>query len=188
MLVLGIDPGTRNLGWGVVRSDANRVRHVDHGVLRVSGDIPLSTRLMLLDEALSEVIRRFQPECASVETLFFAKDPQAAAKLGHARGVVLLNIERQSLRLAEYAPALVKRTITGQGRAGKDQVAKMVKLLLNLDTEPAHDAADALALAITHIRRAPTEARMAAAIAMRAAPSPKRRGGPRALAARPAGR
>jgi crossover junction endodeoxyribonuclease RuvC len=160
VLVLGIDPGTRNLGWGVVRSLGNRLQHIDNGVLRVPEELPLSARLLLLDEALAEVLRRFEPVCASVESLFFHKDAQAASKLGHARGVVLLNVERRKIQLAEYAPAQVKLTVTGQGRASKDQVAKMVKLLLNLAVEPPHDAADALALAITHLRRAPLDAKL----------------------------
>lgn len=162
MIVLGIDPGTRNLGWGVVEAAPQRARHVDHGVLRVAEDLPLSTRLLLLDEALGEVIRRFRPDAASVETLFFHKDPQAAAKLGHARGIVLLALARQNVPLAEYAPALVKQTVTGQGRAAKPQMAKMVQLLLRLDAAPAHDAADALALALTHLRRGPLDARLGA--------------------------
>lgn len=160
MIVLGIDPGTRNLGWGVVRAEGNRVRHIDHGVLRVSEELPLAARLVLLDEALGEVMRRFRPTAAAVESLFFHKDAQAASKLGHARGVVLLNVARGGVTLAEYAPARVKQTVTGQGRATKEQMAKMVRLLLNLDSEPPHDAADALALALTHLRRAPLESRL----------------------------
>jgi crossover junction endodeoxyribonuclease RuvC len=158
MIVLGIDPGTRNLGWGVVLAEGNRTRHIDHGVLRVSEELPLEARLMHLDLALGEVLRRFRPAAAAVEGLFFHKDAQAAAKLGHARGVVLLNVAREGVALAEYAPARVKQTLTGQGRATKDQMAKMVKILLNLAEEPPHDAADALALALTHVRRAPLDA------------------------------
>jgi crossover junction endodeoxyribonuclease RuvC len=160
MLVLGIDPGTRNLGWGVVQMATQRATHVDHGVLRVSEELPLEARLLLLDQGLAEVIRRFRPDAASVETLFFHKDPQAAAKLGHARGVVLVALAREGIPLAEYAPAQVKLTVTGQGRAGKDQVAKMIQLVLRLETAPAHDAADALALALTHVRRGPMDARL----------------------------
>lgn len=157
MLVLGIDPGTRHLGWGVVRREGNRLKHVDHGVLAIKGDVPLAARLLFLDEGLREVMRRFSPDAASVETLFFHKDAQAAAKLGHARGVVLLNVQRKSIELAEYAPAQVKQTVTGQGRATKDQVVRMITMLLSLDAEPRHDAADALALAVTHLRRAPLD-------------------------------
>jgi crossover junction endodeoxyribonuclease RuvC len=162
MIVLGIDPGTRNLGWGVVRAEGNRSKHIEHGVLRVSEELPLQARLVLLDEGLAEVLRRFRPDAAAVESLFFHKDAQAAAKLGHARGVVLLNVAREGVTLAEYAPARVKQTVTGNGRATKDQMAKMVKILLNLSSEPPHDAADALGLALTHLRRAPLDARLPA--------------------------
>jgi crossover junction endodeoxyribonuclease RuvC len=160
MLVLGIDPGTRNLGWGLVRGEGNRLSHVAHGVLRVSESLPLSTRLVQLEQGLIEVVQNHQPRVGSVESLFFHKDAQAASKLGHARGVVLLVLERAGLELAEYAPARVKQTLTGGGRAEKTQVARMVKMLLNLDELPAADAADALAIAITHLRRAPIDARL----------------------------
>jgi crossover junction endodeoxyribonuclease RuvC len=172
MIVLGIDPGTRNLGWGVVEVATPRAKHIDHGVLRVAEDLPLSTRLLLLDEALGELIRRFRPQAASVETLFFHKDAQAAAKLGHARGVVLLALARESVPLAEYAPAQVKLTVSGQGRAGKDQVAKMIQLMLRLDKPPPHDAADALALALTHVRRGPIDAQLGPKTSRRRPPIP----------------
>lgn len=160
MLVLGIDPGTRNLGWGLVRSEGNRLIHVAHGVLRVKESLPLSTRLVALEAGLVDLLESHKPEVGSVESLFFHKDPQAASKLGHARGVVLLVLERASVQLAEYAPARVKQTLTGGGRAEKSQVAQMIKMLLNLSELPAPDAADALALAVTHLRRAPIDARL----------------------------
>lgn len=160
MLVLGIDPGTRNLGWGIVRGDGNRLTHVAHGVLRVKETLPLSTRLVQLEAGLVQVLESHRPLVGSVESLFFHKDAQAASKLGHARGVVLLVLERAGVQLAEYAPARVKQTLTGGGRAEKTQVAHMVKMLLNLDELPAADAADALALAVTHLRRAPIDARL----------------------------
>src|SRR5690606_24205980 len=104
------------------------------------------------------------------ETLFFHKDVQAASKLGHARGVVLANLARHGVPLAEYAPAHVKQTVAGHGRAAKDQMARMVQLLLRLPIEPPHDAADALALALPRLRRAPLDARLGPRL-----PVPKRR-------------
>ena len=157
MIALGIDPGTRHLGWGVVRSEANQLRHVAHGVIDASPTLSLAQRLALLDTALHEVIARYKPAVGSVETLFFHKDAQAAAKLGHARGVVLLGLARANVEVAEYAPAHVKRVITGKGNADKRQMALMIRALLALDEEPRSDAADALALAVTHCRRAPLE-------------------------------
>lgn len=167
MIALGIDPGTRFLGWGVVRQDGNRVIHIAHGVVRAGERRPLSERLCVLDEALRAVIEQHRPDVGSVETLFFHKDAQAAAKLGHARGVALLCLARASLQVAEYAPAQVKRVITGKGQADKRQVALMVRAILGLDEPPPSDAADALALALTHLRKAPLEAALAERVAGR---------------------
>lgn len=155
MIVLGVDPGTRRLGWGVVARDGNRIRHLGHGVLALPPAKPLAERLTLLEVGLSEVIARFRPEVGSVESIFFHKDAQAASKLGHARGVVLLCCARAGLSVAEYAPARVKRTVTGHGAADKRQVALLVRAMLALDALPPSDAADALALALTHLRQAP---------------------------------
>jgi crossover junction endodeoxyribonuclease RuvC len=157
VIALGIDPGTRHLGWGVVRSEANQLRHVAHGVIDASPTLSLAQRLALIDAALHEVIATYKPGVGSVETLFFHKDAQAAAKLGHARGVVLLGFARANIDVAEYAPAHVKMVITGKGNADKRQVAMMIRALLALDEEPRPDAADALALAVTHCRRAPLD-------------------------------
>jgi crossover junction endodeoxyribonuclease RuvC len=155
VIALGIDPGTRHLGWGVVTRDGNRLRHVAHGVIDLDTKQPLAQRLVELERKLELVIQRYRPAVGSVETLFFHKDAQAAAKLGHARGVVLLSLSRAGVAVAEYAPARVKRTIAGRGQAEKHQVAMMIRALLSLDQLPRADAADALALAVTHLRAAP---------------------------------
>lgn len=152
VLALGIDPGTLNLGWGLVERDGNRLRHVAHGVIRLKPGAPLPQRLAVIDESLSDVIAHHHPGVGSVESLFFHKDPQAAAKLGHARGVVLLCFARANLEVFEYPPARVKRTLVGHGQADKRQMALMVRAVLGLPEPPASDAADALALAITHLR------------------------------------
>lgn len=155
MIVLGIDPGTRNLGWGVVHRAGNRLSHVAHGVIRVRAEDSLSARLSEIAQRLDEVIAAHKPSCGSVEQIFFHKDPQAAAKLGHARGVILLCLHRADVALREHAPARVKRTLTGNGQAEKPQVAQMVKAVLGLSALPPSDAADALALAITELRLDP---------------------------------
>ncbi len=152
MLAVGVDPGTRLLGWGVVARAGNRLTHVDHGVIRCNPDEPLALRLKQIEEELSGVLAKYRPRVGSVETLFFHKDAQAAAKLGHARGVVLLSLARAGIDVAEYAPARVKRTVVGHGRADKLQVAQMIRAMLALPELPASDAADALALAVTHLR------------------------------------
>lgn len=121
-------------------------------MIRIPSKLELSERLVRIERDLGDVLLRYRPATASVETLFFHKDAQAAAKLGHARGVVLLALARSGTQVFEYAPARVKRTVTGNGQADKRQVALMVRAVLGLDQLPAGDAADALALALTHLR------------------------------------
>ena len=156
MVVLGIDPGTRRLGWGVIRLQGTRLVHIAHGVIAADQHLALATRLVGIEAELDRVVLAHRPNHASVEGIFFAKDAQAAAKLGHARGVALLVCARRGLAIAEYPPARAKRTVTGRGDADKKQVAKMVQVVLGLLVPPEGDAADALALAITHIQRTPS--------------------------------
>lgn len=152
MIAIGIDPGTRRLGWGVVSRTGNRLLHVAHGVIALDGSESIASRLVELEGQLTRVIREHRPNVSSVESLFFNRDAQAAAKLGHARGVVLLCLAREGIPIAEYAPAKIKRTIAGSGQADKRQVALMVRAALALDALPPADAADALAIAMTHLR------------------------------------
>jgi crossover junction endodeoxyribonuclease RuvC len=154
-VVLGLDPGTRHFGWGVVEQRGQRLVHIAHGVIHTNADESIAARLVVIERALLEVLSAHGPSVASVEALFFAKDPQAASKLGHARGVALLVCARGGLAIHEYAPALVKRAMTGTGRAEKNQVAQMVRVVLALPAVPPADAADALASAIVHLQRAP---------------------------------
>jgi crossover junction endodeoxyribonuclease RuvC len=155
MLVLGIDPGTRHLGWGLVSRDGTHVRHVANGVISPSVSLSLADRLVIIERGLVDVITEHHPSAAAVESLFFHKDPQAAAKLGHARGVTLLVLARAQIPTFEYAPAKVKRIVSGHGAADKQQVALMMRSLLCLSTLPRADATDALALAVTHLRLGP---------------------------------
>ncbi len=155
MRVLGIDPGTLHLGWGLVERRAGHLTHVAHGVIDVPPSLPMPARLALIEQQLTSLVQAHQPHVASVETLFFHRDPTAAAKLGQARGVVLLCLERAQVAIAEYQPARVKRTLTGNGRADKRQVAQLVSVALKLGVLPRPDASDALALALTHLRAAP---------------------------------
>jgi crossover junction endodeoxyribonuclease RuvC len=152
VIALGIDPGTRRLGWGVVSRTGNRLMHIAHGVIALDGSESIAARLVELEGQLTRVIREHRPSVSSVESLFFSKDAQAAAKLGHARGVVLLCLAREGIPIAEYAPAKIKRTIAGTGQADKRQVALMVRAALSLDALPPADASDALAIAMTHLR------------------------------------
>jgi len=170
VIALGIDPGTLHLGWGVVERSGNRIRHVAHGVVHLDGKLPLAKRLQHIDREVGAVIEHHGPDVGAVESLFFHKDAQAAAKLGHARGVVLLCLSRAGVEIAEYAPARVKRTVAGRGQADKRQVALMIRGLLSLPGLPPGDAADALALAVTHLRLGPFLDRMPAALRSRKPP------------------
>jgi len=151
--VLGLDPGTRHFGWGVVERHGRRLLHIAHGIVHTDERTSIASRLVVIERSLVEVLLAHVPDEASVEALFYAKDPQAAAKLGHARGVGLLVCARGGLLVYEYSPALVKRAVAGSGRAEKMQVARMVQVVLGMTSLPPADAADALALAVTHLQR-----------------------------------
>jgi crossover junction endodeoxyribonuclease RuvC len=154
-VVLGLDPGTRHFGWGVVERRGTRLVHIGHGIVHADERLPVAARLVVIERDLVEVVRVHAPAVASVEALFYAKDAQAAAKLGHARGVALLVCARAGLEIHEYAPALVKRAVAGSGRAEKSQVAQMIRVILGLTEVPRADAADALALAVTYLQHSP---------------------------------
>lgn len=162
MIVIGIDPGSRHLGWGVLSRVGTKIEHIGHGVIDVDLDGTLAERLVEIDTALERVIGDHRPDVGAVESLFFHKDAQSAAKLGHARGVILLRLARQAIPIREYAPALVKRSIVGKGAADKKQVALVITAILRLPAPPRSDAADALAVALTHLHVASYEAAVAA--------------------------
>ncbi|MGD8318093.1 MAG: crossover junction endodeoxyribonuclease RuvC [Myxococcales bacterium] len=152
MRVLGIDPGSRRTGWGVVQLEGTRLRHVGAGTIALPQKLPLPERLRLIHQELAEVVTTHRPDTVAVEEIFFAKYANAALKLGHARGVALLVAAESDLGVHEYPPAIVKRTIVGHGAADKLQIGRLVSALLGLSVPPEEDAADALAVAITHIQ------------------------------------
>jgi crossover junction endodeoxyribonuclease RuvC len=149
VIVVGLDPGTRHFGWGIVERRGTRLVHVAHGIIHTDEREPIAARLVEIEAGLMRVLEEHAPHEASVEALFFAKDAQAAAKLGHARGVALLVCARAGLPVHEYPPARVKQAVTGSGRADKAQVAQMVRVVLGMPEAPRADAADALAVAVT---------------------------------------
>src|SRR5450432_2939093 len=163
MIVLGIDPGTRHLGWGVVRRDGTRPSHVAHGVIDTNTTASIAVRLCQIERELQEVVETYHPTASVVEALFFGKDATAASKLGHARGVALLVLARAGLPIAEYAPTRVKKAVAGHGRADKQQMARMIAVILRLPAPPRSDAADALAIALAHVHASPMEAHLARA-------------------------
>ncbi|HEX5385575.1 MAG TPA: crossover junction endodeoxyribonuclease RuvC [Gemmatimonadales bacterium] len=151
--VLGIDPGTAILGYGVVESRPNvAARLVECGVLRTRARDPLPARLRLVHDGIAELIDQHRPDTVAVETAFFAKNARTTMVMSHARGVILLAVEEAGLPVAEYSPAVVKKTVVGRGAARKPQVGYMVAQLLRLARPPAPaDAADGVAIALTHL-------------------------------------
>ena len=150
MRLLGLDPGLRNTGWGVIDAEGNRLKHVAQGVVKTNGDESLAVRLGALYRLLGEVLDQYQPDAAAVEETFVNKNPGSTLKLGMARGVVLLVPARAGLSVAEYAANAVKKSVVGVGHAAKEQVQMMVRVLLPAANAETADAADALAVAICH--------------------------------------
>ncbi|HEX2569677.1 MAG TPA: crossover junction endodeoxyribonuclease RuvC [Polyangia bacterium] len=149
-MILGVDPGTRRCGYGVVDARAQGLAYVECGVIEMPARAPLSERLAELQNSLREVVEELRPTVMAVEEVFHGIDARAALVLGHARGVVLAVAGARGLPVFAYPPATVKRSVTGAGRAPKSQVASVVRSLLKLRRVPSADAADALAVAICH--------------------------------------
>ncbi|MBF0178726.1 MAG: crossover junction endodeoxyribonuclease RuvC [Magnetococcales bacterium] len=152
--VLGIDPGTTVTGWGVVEPNGSGFRHVAHGSIRTSADTPLPARLERIFSGLIEVIRLHRPQVVSIEEIFVSVNVQSALKLGHARGCAIVAAASQGLPVFEYGALQIKKATVGFGKAEKQQVQAMVKLLLALPDPPPQDAADALAGALCHLQHA----------------------------------
>jgi crossover junction endodeoxyribonuclease RuvC len=162
MRLIGLDPGLRLTGWGVIDVDGNRLRHVAHGVVRVSTEGSLADRLRELFDGVAAVVEAQQPAEAAIEETFVNVNPGSTLKLGQARGVVLLAPARAGLPVFEYAANLVKKSVTGAGHADKRQIAMMVGRLLP-GCDASADAADALAVAICHAHHRATQRRVEAA-------------------------
>src|SRR5258707_11131086 len=159
--IIGIDPGLRRTGWGVIESDGNRLIFVACGSVETSERAPTAERLRTIHEGLSRVLGDFAPVEAAVEQTFVNKDAVATLKLGQARGVAMLAPAMFGIAVAEYAPNQVKKTVVGAGHADKNQIAVMLKILLPKAEPKSADAADALAIAITHAHhRASTALRL----------------------------
>jgi crossover junction endodeoxyribonuclease RuvC len=149
-IILGIDPGSRATGYGIVSWEDNRLHFVNAGIIRPHTDLTFAERLERLYSGLKEVIDRHNPTVSAVEGVFQSVNARAALLLGHARGAVILAAVHGRLPVFEYSPMTVKQAVVGYGRAEKTQVQHMVRILLNLSKKPAQDAADALAVAICH--------------------------------------
>jgi crossover junction endodeoxyribonuclease RuvC len=150
--IIGIDPGLRITGWGIIESRGADIAYVGSGSIRSDDRKPIAARLRELHDGLAAIIIEYGPSEAAVEETFVNRDPQSALKLGQARAIALVVPALAGLTVAEYAANLVKKTLTGTGHAGKPQIAMMAGMLLNGSGFPSGDAADAIAVAITHAR------------------------------------
>ena len=169
MRILGIDPGLRVAGFGVIDVEGQRLRYVASGTIKTthldSSDLP--ARLKVLFDGIREVVERYQPDSASVEIVFVNVNPQATLLLGQARGACVTGLVSCNLPVAEYTALQLKKAVAGYGRAGKEEVQHMVMRLLQLPALPGKDAADALGLAITHAHAGRSSAILAAATALK---------------------
>ena len=156
MLILGLDPGSTRTGYGLIESGNGRLRAISYGVICPPRDTPFLERLPHVARGLEDLLRDARPDAAAAEDIFVARNSRVALKLGHVRGAALLPVLAAGIPVHEYAARLVKKTVTGFGGVEKEQVCRMVRLLLGLHEEiPALDASDALAVAICHAHTAP---------------------------------
>ena len=170
MLVLGIDPGTASTGYGLVRSAGSHLQALQDGVIRTAPGIPLERRLAEIHARVADLLDTHEPDAVAIEELYFGANARTAFAVGQARGVVLLAAGQRGVPSRSYTPQQVKGAVCGHGRAGKDQVGRMVARLLGLAVVPTPDhAADALAVAICDLNRAPLARAVAAAPRRRAA-------------------
>jgi crossover junction endodeoxyribonuclease RuvC len=159
MRLMGIDPGLRHTGWGVIDTDGNRLTHVADGCIDVPVALSMADRLVALHDGIEAIVARYRPDEAAVEETFVNKNAASTLKLGQARGIALLVPARSGIPVAEYPTNLVKKSVVGAGHAGKEQVEMMVRVLLPGCLADTSDAADALAVAICHAHHAATALR-----------------------------
>lgn len=154
MRILGIDPGTLKTGVGIIERRGSSYSLIHFEVIKPSAKNDLPERLLWIHTRLTEIISRYQPEVVALESVFFSKDVQATVKIGEARACAMLAASAAGIGVVEYPPARVKQAVSGNGRAVKEQVQQMIKVLLNLKETPSEDGADALAVAICHFHSA----------------------------------
>ena len=154
MIILGIDPGSRITGYGIISKEGNRLIHVDNGAIFTQSATDFPQRLQQIFAGLSTIIEQYRPEAVAVESVFLAKNAQSALKLGQARGAAIVAAVCVGLSVFEYSALQVKQAVVGSGRAEKQQVQHMIKVLLNLPEVAQEDASDALAVAVCHAHSA----------------------------------
>jgi len=150
MIILGIDPGLRTTGFGVIEKHGNKLRYIASGTVKTGSEGQLPPRLKIILQGVSEIVGTYQPDCAAIEKVFVNVNPQSTLLLGQARGAAICALVHADLSVAEYTALQVKQAVTGHGKAAKEQVQEMVSRLLSLPGLPGTDAADALGVAICH--------------------------------------
>ncbi|WP_339750292.1 crossover junction endodeoxyribonuclease RuvC [uncultured Marinobacter sp.] len=148
-IILGVDPGSRTTGYGVIRVEGRHIEYIDSGCIRV-GEKPMAERLQTIFQSLATLIGKYRPEEFAIEQVFMARNPDSALKLGQARGAAIVSAANSGLAVHEYSARQVKQAVVGRGGADKSQVQHMVQVLLSLSRKPQADAADALAIAMCH--------------------------------------
>ncbi len=151
MLVLGVDPGSRVTGYGLIEKDKNQVVCVQAGTISSSTKIPFYERIYKIFQSMVEIMTCYRPEELAIEDIFFAKNVKSSLKLGHARGAMMIAAVQCGIKIFEYTPLEIKKSVVGYGRATKEQVRSMVQIILKLKTQPNLDTSDALATAICHL-------------------------------------
>lgn len=151
MLVLGVDPGSKVTGFGLVEKKGHELFFIHAGTIRTSPESPFYERIHEIFRSVTEIMTHFHPQEMALEDVFFAKNVKSALKIGHARGAVLIAAVQCGIKIFEYTPLEIKKSVVGYGRASKEQVRAMTQVILNLRIEPDLDASDALATAICHL-------------------------------------
>ncbi|HAK47087.1 MAG TPA: crossover junction endodeoxyribonuclease RuvC [Spirochaeta sp.] len=147
--ILGFDPGLANTGWGIIDADASRFKAIAYGTISTPADIPIGERLDMIFKKSSDIVKKFEPELAGIESLYFTKNVTSAIPVAQAKGILLLSLFHSGIEAEEYTPQQIKQAITGSGRAEKNQVQEMIRILLGLKDVPKPDhAADALGAAV----------------------------------------
>jgi len=154
LIILGIDPGSLNVGYGILQVEKRKIVAAGCDTLKINPKLQLAERLVLIHSKMDKIIAEYKPNIAVVETIFYGKNIKSAFTLGHARGVILLAFAQHNIEIVEYSPREVKKSVVGNGNASKEQVAYMVQKILTLSTKPkTEDAADALAIALCQFNK-----------------------------------
>lgn len=151
MIVLGIDPGSRTTGYGLLQKENNVIRCIASGSIESPGNVPFYDRIYKIFTGMVDIMEKYQPDEMAIEDVFFAKNVKSSLKLGHARGAALIAAVKCNVRIFEYTPLEIKQSVVGYGRATKDQIRDMVQMILNLPVKLGPDTSDAIAAAICHL-------------------------------------